>query len=164
MNSRRCRSSLNSAGGAVRRLLVCFIVFSFLFICSENASAGSSAVPPMLKPCPSTPNCVSSYAQSSRHKIQPLKMHQSAEETMLTLKAVIAAYPRTRIIAEAGNYIHATFRVNIGFTDDVEFLADEAAGVVHVRSASRIGYWDFGANRKRIEKVRKRYKEHIGAQ
>jgi len=36
----------------------------------------------------------------------------------------------------------------------VEFRIDEAAGVVHVRSASRKGYWDFGVNRRRVETIR----------
>jgi uncharacterized protein (DUF1499 family) len=42
----------------------------------------------------------------------------------------------------------------MGFVDDVEFLADRASGVVHVRSASRLGRRDFGVNRARIEELR----------
>jgi uncharacterized protein (DUF1499 family) len=44
------------------------------------------------------------------------------------------------------------------FVDDVEFRYDAAAEVVHVRSASRIGRSDLGANRKRIEALRERLK------
>ena len=40
------------------------------------------------------------------------------------------------------------------FTDDVEFSLDEAAGVIHVRSASRLGYGDRGVNRARVEAIR----------
>ena len=40
------------------------------------------------------------------------------------------------------------------FTDDVEFSLDEAAGVIHVRSASRIGHGDRGVNRARVEAIR----------
>ena len=42
------------------------------------------------------------------------------------------------------------------FVDDVEFWVDPAAGVVQVRSASRVGRKDFGVNRARIENVRAR--------
>ena len=42
------------------------------------------------------------------------------------------------------------------FVDDVEFWADPASGVVHVRSASRVGRKDFGVNRARIEAIRGR--------
>jgi uncharacterized protein (DUF1499 family) len=45
------------------------------------------------------------------------------------------------------------------FVDDVEFLADDAAKVIHVRSASRLGRSDLGVNRKRIELIRKRWLE-----
>ncbi len=64
---------------------------------------------------------------------------------------------RTEILWERGNSLYAVFRTRLGFIDDVQFLADEKAGVIHVRSASRIGYWDLGANRKRIENIRKEY-------
>jgi len=43
------------------------------------------------------------------------------------------------------------------FRDDLEFLADDAAKVIHVRSASRVGQSDLGANRRRIEAIRARW-------
>ena len=64
---------------------------------------------------------------------------------------------RTEIVWESGNSLYAVFRTPLGFTDDVQFLADEKAGVIHVRSASRVGYWDLGLNRKRIENIRREY-------
>lgn len=65
---------------------------------------------------------------------------------------------RTEILWVSENSLYAVFRTRLGFIDDVQFLADEKAGVIHVRSASRIGYWDLGVNRKRIENIRKEYK------
>jgi len=44
----------------------------------------------------------------------------------------------------------------MGFVDDVEFFFPDTA-VIHMRSASRVGYSDFGANRKRLEKIRQRF-------
>jgi uncharacterized protein (DUF1499 family) len=38
--------------------------------------------------------------------------------------------------------------------DDLELLFDEAAGLFHVRSASRLGRRDFGVNRRRVESLR----------
>jgi uncharacterized protein (DUF1499 family) len=40
------------------------------------------------------------------------------------------------------------------YVDDVELYYDEPAGLVHVRSASRLGRRDFGVNRKRVEELR----------
>ena len=41
--------------------------------------------------------------------------------------------------------------------DDVEFLFSSDQSVIEVRSSSRVGYYDFGKNRRRIEDVRKRW-------
>jgi len=42
------------------------------------------------------------------------------------------------------------------FVDDVAFVADESAGVVHVRSAVRVGNSGMGVNRRRVEEIRDR--------
>ncbi|MDQ6965890.1 MAG: DUF1499 domain-containing protein, partial [Mariprofundaceae bacterium] len=54
------------------------------------------------------------------------------------------------------DYLHATFTSRLfRFVDDVELHRDAASGVVHIRSASRVGHSDFGVNRKRVEVIRK---------
>ena len=55
----------------------------------------------------------------------------------------------------------AIFTTRLGFVDDVQFLLDERARVIHVRSASRVGYWDLGVNRKRMEAIRREYLSRI---
>ena len=45
----------------------------------------------------------------------------------------------------------------MGYVDDVEFALDEKAGVIHVRSASRLGIRDMDVNRKRIESIRAQF-------
>ena len=62
----------------------------------------------------------------------------------------------TVVKAEAG-YLYAEFSTRImGYVDDVEFVLDETAGAIQVRSASRLGSSDFGVNRERIESIRAR--------
>ena len=62
--------------------------------------------------------------------------------------------PGATVIEEKPNYLYAEFRTKLlGFVDDVEFLLGD--GVIHVRSASRLGRRDFGVNRRRIESLRK---------
>ncbi len=74
---------------------------------------------------------------------------------MAELKKIILGMRRTRITEESNGYIHAEFTSVIWrFVDDVEFFFDDAAKVVHVRSASRFGRFDFGVNRRRIETIR----------
>lgn len=54
-----------------------------------------------------------------------------------------------------GDYLYAQFTTRwLGFMDDVEFWLDRRAGVIHVRSASRLGRRDFGVNRARVEALR----------
>jgi uncharacterized protein (DUF1499 family) len=68
--------------------------------------------------------------------------------------------PRTDIVTLEEDYIHAECRSRIfGFVDDVEFWFDGANGVIHFRSASRMGYSDLGVNRKRMERIRKEFSQ-----
>ena len=49
------------------------------------------------------------------------------------------------------------------FVDDLELTFDEKAGVLHVRSASRLGRRDFGVNRARVEALRARIDGRVKA-
>jgi uncharacterized protein (DUF1499 family) len=44
-----------------------------------------------------------------------------------------------------------------GFVDDVEFLFDDNARRIDIRSASRVGYSDLVVNRKGIEEICRRF-------
>jgi uncharacterized protein (DUF1499 family) len=108
-----------------------------------------------LAPCPASPNCVSSQSIDREHSIEPLRYTGSPGEAMDRLKKIVIGMNRSRIITETGSYIHAEFTSALfRFVDDVEFLLDERAEVIQVRSSSRIGYSDLGMNRKRIEDIR----------
>ncbi len=63
--------------------------------------------------------------------------------------------PRTRIVTESPEYLHAECRSSVfGFVDDLELQLRPSDGIIAVRSASRLGHSDFGVNRKRIETLR----------
>ena len=120
-----------------------------------------------LKACPSSPNCVSSQAGDKEHFIEPIKTTGSALAVKNTLLDILKASPRTAITSAEGNYIRAEFTSRIfRFVDDVEFLVMETPPdevLIHVRSASRVGYSDFGVNRKRIESIRQKMTSMIEA-
>jgi uncharacterized protein (DUF1499 family) len=110
-----------------------------------------------LKPAPSSPNCVNSQSQDEQHAIAPLAYTGSREHAMEELAKVVRSTPRTRIVAHAPDYLYAEYTsALLGFVDDVEFWFAPDSRIVHVRSASRLGYRDFGVNRARIEDVRRR--------
>lgn len=111
-----------------------------------------------LAPCPSSPNCVCSQDADAAHAIAPLAFRGAAADAMRALKQVLAGQPRVRVIAETPNYLHAEFRTPLcRFVDDVEFLVVDGEQVIHVRSASRVGYSDLGTNRRRIEALRREF-------
>ena len=57
-----------------------------------------------------------------------------------------------KIIKQTNEYIQMTQQTpKWGFVDDIEFLYDGQKKNLHMRSASRVGYSDVGANRKRLE-------------
>lgn len=108
-----------------------------------------------LAPCPSSPNCVSSQASDSLHQIAPLSFTSTPEQALANLRTLIQFLPRTKIITETEDYLYAEFKSALmGFVDDVEFYLDRNSNIIHVRSASRLGYGDLGVNRQRIEEIR----------
>lgn len=110
-----------------------------------------------LAPCPSSPNCVSSDAPEGEHYIAPLPMLGDAEAAWIRVREVVAATPRTTIVTDDGQYLHAECESALmGYVDDLELHLRPADGEIAVRSASRLGYSDMGANRDRVEDLRSR--------
>ena len=58
-------------------------------------------------------------------------------------------YKRSVTLDSTGSFI--TIQETI---DDVEFYFPPDERIIHVRSESRTGYYDFGANRRRVERLR----------
>jgi uncharacterized protein (DUF1499 family) len=113
-----------------------------------------------LHDCPNSPNCVSSQASSPSHQIEPLRWsaEESAEAAWSRLNTLIGQQPRARVVTATDGYLHATFTsLMLRFVDDLECLLDRDAKLIHIRSASRVGYSDLGVNRKRVERLRKQF-------
>lgn len=109
-----------------------------------------------LDPCSASPNCVSTQAQDEGHAIAPFGYRKARAEANEALKAIIRSLPRTKLVEEDETYLHyEVTSLLLRFVDDVEFLFDDEAKIVHFRSASRTGYRDFGVNRQRMEAIRK---------
>ena len=114
----------------------------------------------MMTSCPSTPNCVSSIDRDQKHYIEPLRFAESSKDAQNSLLAVLSSLKRTRVVTFEENYIHAeSISAIMRFVDDVEFFFDVRQKVIHVKSASRVGYSDLGVNRRRLEKIRTRFRE-----
>ena len=111
----------------------------------------------LLSPCPASPNCVSSQAPESdaRHYIAPLRFDGPPEQAWQRLQDALRGEKRLTVVAERDGYLHAEARSLVfRFVDDLEFSLHAATGLIHVRSAARSGYSDFGVNRRRMERLR----------
>jgi len=128
---------------------------TILYIIVMTLSTVTQASAKQLPPCPSSPNCVSSQATDADHAIAPFKIVGNIEEAWTALKKALISQSRTVITDETGNALHAqATSLVFRFVDDIDAILDTDARLIHIRSASRTGYGDFGVNRKRVEMLR----------
>lgn len=113
-----------------------------------------------LTDCPDSPNCVSSQAIDPERRVAPLDYAGDAATAWRRARDAVTGLPRTRIVAAETDYLHAEARSRwLGFVDDLELLHEPSSSTIQVRSASRTGYYDFGVNRDRVERLRTLFQE-----
>ena len=128
----------------------CFVLAS----CSGSMPQNLGVRDGRLAPCPASPNCVSSRNEDKEHTCAPLPLSVPPAEAIAWLKTIITRMPRAKIVTETDTYLHVEFRSAVfRFVDDAEFFIDQKERVIHLRSAARTGYSDFGVNRKRMNQI-----------
>ena len=126
-----------------------------LLSCSGKRPENLGISDSRLESCPSSPNCVSSDDHDDGHKISPFQLLKPADEVWQVTLELVTKLPRTRIVTETTDYLHAECRsVLFGFVDDLELHLRPADGIIAIRSAARLGFLDFGVNRRRVESLR----------
>jgi uncharacterized protein (DUF1499 family) len=132
-------------------LLACLPLIS----CSGKPPANLGIANSKLAPCPDSPNCLSSDAHDSEHKTPPFQIAGASSDAWAAAREIVAALPRTRIVNETPDYLHAECRSGVfRFVDDLELHLRPADEIIAVRSASRVGHSDFGVNQRRIKAIR----------
>jgi uncharacterized protein (DUF1499 family) len=138
-------------------LIVILIVGFFIYVKIGNKMPEDLGVTDgLLKSCPSLPNCVSTQAlpEDAVHYAEPIVYTGERKDTQLAIESYMLSKGNARIVSNSLGYIHFAVRSSlIGYIDDLEFYLPEGDSVVHVRSASRIGYSDFGVNRERVRQI-----------
>lgn len=117
-----------------------------------------------LKPPSMTRNSVSSQAglypdhpQRAYAQIAPFPAADGGPQTLERLRRVVESMDGAKVVKSDPGYLYVQFTTRwMKFVDDCEFWFDPRAGVIQVRSASRIGREDFGVNRERVEAIRAR--------
>jgi len=146
-------------------LFICIVGIALLIVAAGFVlGVKSKQSPPLglvaghLRPCPASPNCVTSEAAESdaEHYIKPLPARDGKSWAKM---ASAIENLGGHIVVNDGQYLHATFTSSLfRYVDDVEARLDASERVIHLRSASRVGHSDLGANRKRIEFIRAQVK------
>ena len=136
-----------------------FILYLFLpltILITQNTMPPTTS----LQPCPNSPNCVCTTDPNPKKRMKPLAFSGTLESAKSAMITMIGQMKRTRLLEDKGAYLHFEFRTALGsFKDDVELLFDEEKKLIHFRSASRVGYSDFGANRRRMKKLGKKWRK-----
>jgi uncharacterized protein (DUF1499 family) len=84
----------------------------------------------------------------------PIQYQGSFEDARKRLLGIVRALRRVSVVEDSGNYLKVEVRsAFFSFVDDVEFEFDDTEKLIHFRSASRLGYYDFGVNRGRMETI-----------
>lgn len=127
-------------------------LIAFLFFMTVFIGSAQDTIP--LKPCPSSPNCVCTYEEKARKSAPTLPFNGTLDESRAELIKLISTLEGAVLVEENVTYLHFEFHTAIGdFIDDVEFYFDETNKEIHYRSASREGYGDFGANKRRMMRI-----------
>jgi len=143
---------------------------SFILASSEPSFATESVKEPLpvktVASCSSLPNCVSSRARNRAHRMPPIGFTGPVEAAQARLVRAIRRMPRSEIVKDEPGYVVVIFRSKLfGFIDEAEFAFDEKGREVNspeinFHSGTRNGYYDFGVNRSRIEKIREAFLEN----
>lgn len=125
-------------------LLISLYTFATSFVQAEQQNN--------LAPCPDSPNCIN----SEQGMIDPIAFkHRQEHKAWLILQQVITAQGG-EITSVQDHYLTAVFTSSVfSFKDDLHARLDQRNKVIHLRSASQTGYYDFGANLNRLKKIRK---------
>ncbi len=143
-------------GGGIAALLAAGLVVVWAWGCAAARPTGLGVAEGRLAPCPDSPNCVSSQAppESERH-VAPLEWSGDANRAWQRARAAALSLEGAQLVVERPGYLHVEVTTAwMRFVDDLELALDGAAGRIDVRSASRIGHSDLGANRRRVEALR----------
>lgn len=141
------------AGGAVLAILVSFVIWPGV---PDTVGVRNGS----LSPCPGTPNCVHT---GMRHPDGTRGIYLQGrllrDQIMPSLVEVVESMPRTTVVEQTDQYIHAEVRSRIfRFIDDLELYVSPDRELI-VRSASRVGQGDMGANAERVADLRSRLSE-----
>jgi uncharacterized protein (DUF1499 family) len=151
---------VNGDGKEMKKMLKIFIgslmLVTTLWGCSGNHPERVNSV----LDCPDTPNCVSSLAKNPEYRVEPFKLNKDLKTSWDMVHKTVGSLPRTKVVSADNNKIHAECRgMTFLFVDDLMLHLTPSNGIIHIRSASKTGYFDLGVNRDRVESLRRKLQQ-----
>ena len=141
----------------IAAVVLLFLVSGAVLSLVSREGAAPGMLDGRLRPCPETPNCVCSECSQEAAFVMPLMCEGDANAAWAQAQVAVTDLGGEISWVEE-DYLAATFQTPLfRFVDDVELHLDRELGVIHLRSASRVGRSDLGANRKRVEAIRRRF-------
>jgi uncharacterized protein (DUF1499 family) len=138
-----------------------FLMFISIFWgCSGNHTELINSKSSGFLDCPDTPNCVSSLAKNPKYRVEPFKLNKDLKTSWDMVQNTVGSLPRTKVVSADNNKIRAECRsMTFLFVDDLMLHLTPSNGIIHIRSASRTGYFDLGINRDRVESLRRKLQQ-----
>jgi uncharacterized protein (DUF1499 family) len=125
-----------------------------------------------LASCPPQRDCVSSQDPDPNLHIAPLVYTSTRDQARSDLLIAISVVGQGRIVSNHRNYIRIEYPITDkaeatskyyyqpeNAVDDVEFYLEPDKNVIEMRSIAKLGLFDVGANRARLEQVRSAFAE-----
>ena len=123
-----------------------FLLFAFIVL-GLIAPSKSYASHIELKPCIEVSHCVR----------EELKV-ENISEPFEGIKQIVENTPRTKIVENDGDYLHAEVTSRImKYVDDLEVSYIPENNIIVIRSESRVGEGDFGVNKKRVDLIKNNF-------
>ncbi|TXH04563.1 MAG: DUF1499 domain-containing protein [Nevskiaceae bacterium] len=111
-----------------------------------------------IAPCEGGPYCVSSTSYEEGRHIAPIRYGGSDAPAQQAMLRILSGMGEAKVVEVTPGYIHAAFPSLVpGLSDDLEMLF--ANHLIQVRSSRRTAVYDFGANRNRVEALRKAFED-----
>ena len=125
---------------------------------SQTSNQNLNEIP--LKKCPEKPNCINTeYPDNTNHYLPAIDFPDSKQEQLMAQARTLILQMGGTVIKEDNHYLAATFTSSLfKFVDDFELRQDNTTHQLHIRSASRTGYSDFGVNKRRVKKFSDQFK------
>ncbi len=127
------------------------ICFFISLLCAIMAF-GEDVKKDKIEVCGDKPNCVSSLETRDDYKIASLKnLTGSWPEIKVKIETIMKTMGTAQLNSESDNFCHFVVTTKLmRYKDDVYFWWSPENKELNFKSESRTGYWDLGANRKRL--------------